>query len=291
MISEAEFEALISLLDDPDREVHRHVFNKLTSLGSPVLPRLYEAWENNRIAGLQNKLEEIIHDIQLNDTLKEFESWTQKEHPDILEGLLIISKMKYPGYNEHFINNELNRIRRAVWLAMGQYVSSIEQINIFNHVFFRDLGFRSEDSALSDPRSYFMSRVIEQRKGNPISIAILYQSIALSLRIPVYGIELPSVYCLAYLKSEKDEAQFKAGVPGSDVIFYINPMNNGLIFSREEIRKYLQSIETEALPGYFSPVSPLQSMALLLSTLQKVYLKKGLEKKAEELARFTRYLG
>ena len=259
MISTAEFEALISLLDDPDREVHRHVFNKLTSLGKPVLPRLYEVWEKNRVAGLQKKLEEIIHDIQLNDTLKEFESWVQKTHSEILEGLLIISKIKYPGYNEHFVNNELNRIRRAVWLAMGQYVSSIEQINIFNHVFFKDLGFRSEDSALSDPRSYFMSRVIEQRKGNPISIAILYQCIARSLHMPVYGIELPGVYCLAYLKNEKDEEQLKAGVHESDVIFYINPMNNGLIFSREEIRKYLKSIETEVLPAYFRPVSPSQS--------------------------------
>jgi len=290
MISRAELEALISLLDDPDREVHRHVFNKLTSLGSPVLPRLYEARETNRIAGLQKKIEEIIHDIQLNDTLKEFENWSRKEDTDILEGLLIISKIKYPGYNEHFIHNELNRIRRAVWLAMGQYVSSIEQINIFNHVFFKDLGFRSEDSALSEPESYFMSRVIEQRKGNPISIAILYQSIALSLRIPVYGIELPSVYCLAYMKCEKSEEELQAGTHGSDVIFYINPMNNGLIFNREEIRKYLESIETEALPRYFSPVSPLQSMALLLHTLQKVYLKKGMRQKSEELARFAQFL-
>ena len=181
MLSPSELEALISLLDDPDLEVHRHVFNKLTSLGNRVLPDLYRAWEKDQNPDIQNRLEEIIHDIRLKDTLGEFERWTKNEEADILQGLLILSKMRYPDYNEYFISNELNRIRRAIWLAMGQYVSTIEQINIFNHVFFRDLGFRCLDEEMSSPSGYFMNHVIESRKGNAFSIAILYQCIAQSL--------------------------------------------------------------------------------------------------------------
>ena len=44
-VSENEFKALITLLDDNDNEVYSHVSNKLFSLGVEGIPLLESAWK------------------------------------------------------------------------------------------------------------------------------------------------------------------------------------------------------------------------------------------------------
>ena len=46
-ISKNEFKALVSLLDDEDAEVNRHVEEKIMSLGSEIIPYLEEQWESS----------------------------------------------------------------------------------------------------------------------------------------------------------------------------------------------------------------------------------------------------
>lgn len=45
----------------------------------------------------------------------------------------------------------------------------------------------------------FINTVIESRKGNPLSLSLLYSVIAESLDLPIYGVNLPNHFVLAYL--------------------------------------------------------------------------------------------
>ncbi|MBA2407232.1 MAG: hypothetical protein H0V65_04465, partial [Chitinophagales bacterium] len=95
-LKEKELSALINLLDDPDKEVYRHVTDRLIAFGTSIIPSLEDAWEKTFDPNLHYRLEELIHLIQFETLLKELKQWTNKDQGDLLEGAILISRYQYP---------------------------------------------------------------------------------------------------------------------------------------------------------------------------------------------------
>ena len=66
-LSDKEFKALITLLDDNDNEVFAHVSDKIISLGVEGIPLLESAWETSENQIIQNRLEDLINRIQFSN--------------------------------------------------------------------------------------------------------------------------------------------------------------------------------------------------------------------------------
>ena len=66
-LSDNEFRALITLLDDNDKEVFSHVSDKLFSLGVEGIPMLESAWESSENQVIQTRLEDLINKIQFSN--------------------------------------------------------------------------------------------------------------------------------------------------------------------------------------------------------------------------------
>ena len=76
---EKQISALITLLDDPDKEVFNHVSLELRSLGNEIIPVLETQWEVADAPVLQKRIEELIHDIQFDDLLTDFDQWLKMD--------------------------------------------------------------------------------------------------------------------------------------------------------------------------------------------------------------------
>jgi len=69
-MEERELKALVSLLDDDDKQVVSHVEEKILSLGTTIIPHLEREWEVNFNPTVQKRIEELVHTLQY-DLLKE----------------------------------------------------------------------------------------------------------------------------------------------------------------------------------------------------------------------------
>ena len=87
-MKETEFNALISLLDDDDPNVESHVRQTLVSLGDEAISRLEEAWEKTNDELVQNRIEDIIHTIQMRGTLEGIRAWKRNGATSLLRGLV-----------------------------------------------------------------------------------------------------------------------------------------------------------------------------------------------------------
>src|SRR5690349_21256337 len=95
-MEDSEIKALVSLLDDDDKQVVSHVEEKILSLGTTVIPHLEREWETNFNPTVQKRIEELVHTLQY-DLLKErLRSWYMEPQPDLLTGMWIISTYQYP---------------------------------------------------------------------------------------------------------------------------------------------------------------------------------------------------
>ena len=234
MSNEREINALIKLLDDNDQEVFRHVHDKLMSFGIDVVPALEEAWTADLTPITHERLEEIIHGIQFDSLVKEFKLWLSKESPDLLTGSFLISKYFYPDANIDDVRIRLQKMRQSIWLELNYNQTPLEQVQIFNQVLYNYHSFKGQQVS-SDYFDYCINHVLETRKGCSMSVGIIYQILANDLNLPVYGVTLMRHYILAFCKKTIFDFNTELYLE-REVMFYINPINKGSIFSRNEIK-------------------------------------------------------
>src|SRR5436853_5374534 len=115
-LNDTEIKALISLLDDTDREVYHHIEERLLSLGRNAIPVLEDAWSGSFNAVLQQRIESIVHKIQVDSLKEDLKLWIHTKSDDLLSGAILIARYQYPDLDEEKIFESLNKLKRDVWL-------------------------------------------------------------------------------------------------------------------------------------------------------------------------------
>jgi regulator of sirC expression with transglutaminase-like and TPR domain len=273
----AEIDALVKLLDDPDREVYEHVEERLLQYGSEVIVHLEDVWEQSLDTTLQERIENIVHKIQFNNVKEDLNLWYQSGAFDLLQGALVINRYQYPDLDEQKIINQIEEIKREIWLGLQYEMSSIEKIKLINHVFYTMYGFAGNTKNHTDPQNSYISQVMESKKGNQISLAIIYSTLAQKLDIPVYGVNLPQHFILGYIdESKREEQEF-------GVLFYINAFNKGAIFGKHDVDQFLRQLNLEPQPGFYAPCSNVEIIRRIIRNLITAYENMAAVEKVNEL--------
>lgn len=274
MINKTEITHLIKLLDDPDPEIFDHVEDRLMSYGDRIIDYLEQVWEESLDALLQERIENLVHKIQFNNAKEDLALWYQSGGFDLLRGILIINRYQYPDLDEQKIINEIEAIKRDIWLQMMYESSPVERVKLMNHIFYTIYGFSGNTANHQDPQNSYLSQVMESKKGNQISLAIIYSIIAQKLDIPIYGVNLPQHFILAYL-DEEQEAE-------NGILFYINVFNKGYVFGKKDIDQFLRQLKIQPEKLFYEPCTNTDILKRVLRNLISAYEKaNALEKVAE----------
>jgi len=272
-----EIASLIKLLDDPDPEVSRHVEDKLLTYGQEVIEYLESAWEQSFDAILQERIENLVHKIQFSAIKTELQLWSMSGAFDLLQGVLIINRYQYPDLDEQKIINKIEAIKRDVWMQMMYDMSAIEKVKLINHVFYNLHGFSGNTTNHHDPENSYLNQVLERKKGNQISLSIIYSIIAQKLDIPIYGVNLPQHFILAYVD------QIKEYDPDGGILFYINTFNKGFIFYKRDVDAFLRQLQLQPEPQFYVPCTNTDIVIRILRNLISAYDKAGQTEKVNEL--------
>ncbi len=279
----AEIAALVRLLDDPDEEIFREVESRLLTYGNEVIPSLEEAWEQSLDVLLQQRIENLIHTIQFTNVKEDLSLWYHSGAFDLLQGALIVNRYQYPDLDEQQLINQIEEMKRDIWMGLQYEMSSIEKIKLINHVFYQQHGFQGNTKNHHDPQNSYISQVLESKRGNQISLAILYATLAQKLDIPVYGVNLPQHFILGYLDKNQTDQEHH-------VLFYINAFNKGSIFGKHDVDQFLRQLNLEPQPGFYTPCSNTEIIRRVLRNLISSYSNLGLAEKVSELKELQRIL-
>jgi len=277
MDNSSEISALVKLLDDPDPEVFEHVEKRLLDYGNFVINHLEQAWSESLDTNLQERIENVVHQIQFNNVKEDLNLWYQSGAFDLLQGALVVNRYQYPDLDEQKVINQIEEIKREIWMNLQYEMSSIEKIKQINHVFYNIYGFSGNTKNHHDPQNSYLSQVVESKKGNQISLAILYATLAQKLDIPVYGVNLPQHFILGYIdESKREEQEF-------GVLFYINAFNKGAIFGKHDVDQFLRQLNLDPMPGFYAPCSNVEIIRRIIRNLISAYENLGSKDKVAEL--------
>jgi regulator of sirC expression with transglutaminase-like and TPR domain len=256
------------------------VKQRLVEMGHEIVPSLENTLNVRKQqfafddGGHEDRLSHIIKEIQFNQVKNELIAWRASATRDLLKGSMIISKFEFPELKERDVEDELEKIKQKVWLEINEEHTAFEIVKIFNHVIFDLCGFESSKTNFySEENSYIIS-VLSSKKGNPLSLSILYSVIAKKLQIPIYGVNLPNHFVLGFV-DEFQTLKMLGLTEDRNILFYINPFSKGRIFDHNEIENYLRSLNLPLEKNYFEPCSNTEILKRMLTNLTFAYNKKG----------------
>lgn len=270
-MSESELRALISLLDDPDTTIYQEVRDKIISFGEDVIPHLENAWEFSLDHLLQQRVEEIVHHLQFTSLKNELASWKENQPSNLLAGAILVAKYQYPDLDEKDIIDYVEQIKRDVWLELNINLTALEKIKVINHIIFDIHKFNGNLKNINSPQNSYINNVIDSKKGNPITLGIIYLTVCQKLNIPVYGVNVPAHFVLSYAEDK------------NDVLFYMNVFNKGTVFAKYDIDKFLEQLKQEPKKEYYIPCDNVTTVKRLIQNLVYTYDNLGYIDKKEEL--------
>ena len=271
-MKQSEIKALISLLDDEDYEVLNHVETKIRSMGDTVIPYLEDRWEESSLSPLmQKKLEDLIHDLQYTAFFERLLNWRKSGSEDLLEGMWAIATYQYPELSLEKLRQDVEQIYYEVWLEIRDGMHPMDQIKTLNSVIFGKLKFGANTKHFHSASNSMLNVVIELKKGNPISLCVIYLLVAQKLNLPIWGVNLPNLFILTY----------KSG----NMQFYINVFNRGLVFSRVDIDNYIAQYNFPQNEIFYQPCNNLDIIRRVLRNLTLAFEKVGDDDKVKEIDR------
>lgn len=269
-----KIEALLQLLDDPCPTVFEHVEIELLKESTKIIPELEALWETTHDEQCQRRVENIIQRIYFKDNSNKLLKWSKRRNPDLLEGFILASKYHYTDLNIERILRKIEDIRRKVWLELSNSLTSLEKITVLNHIFFNELGFKINTHNYYSPQNCFVNNILETKLGNQVSIALLYAIIANKLDLDVRFVDIPNTPLLAYVDkrlAQKVNPQHIA----TDVLFYINPSNEGSVAGRRELEFQLKRHKFEPEQRFFEAGTPQCFLSRLLEITERSYAESG----------------
>ena len=272
-----EIKALISLLDDP--EIAPQIQGEIQNLGETIIPYLEESWEETLDPQQQQRLEDLIHQLQFEGLQQRLRVWRDAGAQDLLEGMWLLNSYQYPDADLQALNRAIEQLRFEAWTLLRSEMHPADQVQMLNHVIFRNHKFSANTQHFHSPANSMLQRVIETKRGNPLSLCVIYLLVAQRLDLPVFGVNLPNLFVLTY------QSENKAFPP-----FYINCYNRGVVLSRADIEHYVGQLGITSQEAFYEPCSNLDIVRRAMRNLQVSFEKLQELGKAEEVSQLLAIL-
>lgn len=271
-------DALISMMDEPDETAYLKIRDQVFGFGKAALPFLEKAMENAFDLLQQQRINAIMQSIRQENLYRDLLEWVQLGSSDLLKGYLLITRSQYPDLDEEQIHRRIEQLRMDMWLELNENLTALENVKVMNHILFDVNAFEGNKVNLNAPQNQYVNTLLETRRGSPLSLGMLYIILASRLNLPVYGVNLPQHFILAYLTEPglNDPSE-------DDVLFYINPFNKGAVFTRREIDLFLRQVKMEPEKAFFTPCSNIDIIERLLNVLIYSYNQLGYPEKITDL--------
>lgn len=288
MQENSEISALFTLIDDPDEEVFSTVSNRIVNYGTEIIPRLENLWENTVSEPVQERIEMLIHRLQFTDLTTQVRQWNNQPDKSLLIGALNIARYQYPDLHIGPAIQEMEKIKRNVWLELNNFLTPLEQANVISSIVYNYYNLKGSEISYTNPDDFFIHKVIETKKGNTLSNGILYLILAEMLALPVKAINIPRQFVLAFFNTDYHPETYN-GNPQRKIHFYIDA-TTGQVFTHKDVDAYFKRVAVPPTPFYFKPMKNERVIQVLIEELSRCFETDELLYKKMELLDLARLL-
>jgi len=268
--SDTEIRSLVSLLDDDDPNNLDLVQRQILYLGTPVIPFLEEL-RGRGAPELTARVDSLSRQLHFRGLREDFHRLTASPRdPDLEDGAWLIARFGYSGLDPAVYRGWLDSLAGQVRRSLPSGAAAAQAFQHLNRQLFGALGFSGNEKRYYDPDNSYLNRVIETRRGIPVSLSVLYLLVAKRLGLPVYGVATPG--------------HFLVGLRLGPGMSYLDAYGRGRIMSLIEVQRMLARNGYEFRPEFVAPASARDILIRMMRNLISIYQKGGHTERAEMLS-------
>lgn len=183
---------------------------------------------------------------------------------DLCDAALLIAAQIQPELDVKVCQQQLEsmaeNVRSRIVAGMDEQ-ACIKQLNAY---FYDELGFSGDNDNYYLPDNSLLNKVIERRRGIPITLAVIYLKLANAAGLDAYGIGFPGHYLL--------------GVHAEPENIILDPFDQGHILNRSQLRNMLQKLAHEkaddaVLEKNLMPAAKVDTVVRMLRNLKQIYIE------------------
>ncbi len=243
-------DSILSLLADEDSDTAGLVQSQLIARGSAVLADLRDLLPLAS-GRTERRLKEIVAQIAGEAAEKKFGALCAAfgDHGDIEDAAWTLAAVVAPGEDFSTQHRLLDEWGATLSRRLLGKETVIQQCSEISALLGGELGFRGNEDDYYAEENSLLPRVVEHRRGNPITLCLAYIAVGRRAGLPVQGVGLPGHFVVRI-----------GGV-------FVDPFHGGRRLQLEDCQKLLESLSLELQPHHLLPCKPRVMLARMLNNL------------------------
>ncbi len=191
-----------SLPDPADRPAWAALVQRLNRPNGLAVESLARRAEQLRQEA--GRVEQLARDLRHQAVLAELEKVVRQSPApiDLARGALLISQLENPELDVPAYLAELDEMAQAVRGSLNEDADAETVRAALDRFLFNDQGFHGNRTDYYTRANSFLDRVIDDREGLPITLAVLYLELARRLDLDVVGIPLPGHFVVEWRRPD-----------------------------------------------------------------------------------------
>ena len=260
MSTHSEIESLMLLLGDPDPFVQEQVQLRFMELGNRAIPMLDQIRVETKNKEEKKRAKDVLYKLTFTSLKEDFAELLLEgvgNRAQLERAVITLARFGNPTLRESEYVKKLDYFADMIRSSLRYNRSEREEMQTFMKFIFEDLNFRGDNKDYHNPANGFIDQVIERRKGLPISLSLVAMFIARRLQLPVFGVNMPIHFMLAFV-GEKEEQ-------------LIDPYDQGAEVSYDQCYFFLKKNNVTPKPDHFKMASDLNILARCIRNLMHSY--------------------
>ncbi|MDP6037088.1 MAG: transglutaminase-like domain-containing protein, partial [Candidatus Latescibacteria bacterium] len=255
---------IVSLLSEPEPDIAASMRQKLYDLGESVVREIHCACEEGSRA--HREVSRVLMRFKEPSLDMRFRNLALNELGDIAleEGVFALARFGYPDLDESAYKTRLGHMAFELAPRVAPDDHPIRIIRTLNHFLFEEKGFYAPRHY--DPDDTYLNRVLDRKRGWPITISTVYLILAQRLELPIVGVGLPDHYIVKYTNNDRD--------------IFIDPYNRGQILTANECAELIGATISDDL---FHAATNRFTLFRMMSNLKNTYLGLDNQNRAKKL--------
>ncbi len=217
---------------------------------------------------------EILSEIESRQAYDEFTLLCHlfADDGDIEGACWLLARIFLPGVETDLYQRKLDQWGRQLTRLTSAAVSTRERVAILTNYLSNDLGFRGNSDQYYDVHNSLLPSLIDSKLGIPISLAVLYITVAARAGIKVEGINLPGHFIVRH----------------GEIFF--DPFHRGKILMQSDCESILRKQKLTFQASYLEPATSRMILIRVLANLLYIFQDSGDEPQRARIAGWLKAL-
>ncbi|MCA9132382.1 MAG: trypsin-like peptidase domain-containing protein, partial [Planctomycetales bacterium] len=152
-----------------------------------------------RLRRQAERLQRLAEDVRLAPLLQQLGScFSSEEASELLRGTLLIAALDHPDMDIASYLRRVEAMADEIRASLPEQADEAQKLRALERYMFEENGFHGGREEYYHVANNHMDRVIDDREGMPITLAVLYMELGRHLGLDIEGVGLPGHFVVRY---------------------------------------------------------------------------------------------